>query len=496
MHTPDWVQDAIFYQIFPDRFAKSERNPAGRVPFEPWDSAPTFHGFKGGDLYGVTEKLDYLSDLGITAIYLNPIFSSASNHRYHTYDYYNVDPLLGGNDALRLLLAKAHQRGMRVILDGVFNHASRGLWQFHHVLETGAASPYVDWFHFDPDRLNGKKNWGAYPTKEETKAIEREGTLKAIGYQGWWNLPALPKFNTNTPAVREFLFNVAEYWIKFGIDGWRLDVPGEIDDDAFWQEFRRRVRALNPEAYIFGEIWHESLRWLQGDQFDAVMNYLVTAAALSFFGARTLNMGVVCDAGGIKDRVHPMDATAFANEMERLLNLYHPDITRAQFNLLDSHDMPRFLSCVGGDKSALKLAWLFLMTIPGAPSIYYGDEIGIDGKHDPECRKSFPWDASRWDRGLLDYLKGAISLRKDNPALRRGTLERLWSADGVYAFGRALESELLTVALNASEEPRQIEVRYEAKKKPEALFGQPSEVESKNGKLRITVPARSGVVLG
>lgn len=497
MTTPNWVQDAIFYQIFPDRFARSKRNPAGNLPFEPWDTPPTVHGFKGGDLYGVAEKLDYLQKLGITAIYLNPIFASASNHRYHTYDYYNVDPLLGGNDALKVLIAEAHQRGMKIVLDGVFNHASRGLWQFHHVLETGASSPYRDWFYFDEERLQGKKSWGAYPHTGQLRALKNgEGSLKAIGYQGWWNLPALPKFNTNTPAVRAFLFDIAEHWIKFGIDGWRLDVPGEIDDDSFWQEFRHRVRALNGEAYIVGEIWHEAQRWLQGDQFDATMNYLVTAASLSFFGARTLDLKTVHDAGGIKDRVHPMDAAAFANEMDRLLQLYKPEITRSQLNLLDSHDMPRFLSCVSGDASALKLAWLFILSIPGAPCIYYGDEVGVDGRHDPECRKSFPWDESKWNRGLLDYVKAAISLRKSHPSLRRGTFSRLWSADGVYAFGRAYEGESLVAAFNVSDEPRTIEVQYEAKKHPKPLFGQPSDVMLTDGKLRLTVPARAGVVLG
>src|SRR3990172_7458370 len=264
MSTPDWVKDAIFYQIFPDRFAKSGRNPAASLPFEPWDSAPTHHGFKGGDLYGVIEKLDYLQELGINAIYFTPVFASASNHRYHTYDYYNVDPILGGNDALKILLREAHKRELRVVLDGVFNHASRGFWQFHHVLENGEGSPYVDWFYFDPERLKGIRRWGAYPATAELHALQNgAGSLEAIGYQSWWNLPALPKFNTNTPAVREFLFGVAEYWIKFGIDGWRLDVPGEIDDDEFWREFRRRVRTINPEAYIVGEIWHEAQRWLQ-----------------------------------------------------------------------------------------------------------------------------------------------------------------------------------------------------------------------------------------
>lgn len=493
MTTPDWIQDAVFYQIFPDRFARSNRMPD--PGFEPWDSPPTVHGFKGGDLYGVIEKLDYLHNLGVTAIYLNPIFASASNHRYHTYDYYNVDPLLGGNDALKVLLAEAHQRGMRVILDGVFNHASRGLWQFHHVLETGAASPYKDWFYFDEDRLTGKRHWGAYPTRHDEDIARREGSLKGFGYQAWWNLPALPKFKTSTPAVREFLFGVAEHWVKFGIDGWRLDVPGEIDDDAFWREFRRRVKAINPEAYIVGEIWHEAHRWLQGDQFDAAMNYLLTAAALSFCAGARLDMNVVNRVGGLQGRVHPhMDAHGFANEIDRILHLYPSEITRANFNLLDSHDMPRFLTCAGGDKASLELAWLLLLAFPGAPCIYYGDEIGLEGGHDPDCRRSFPWDETKWDRDLLDYLKAAISLRKSHPSLRRGTFERLWSADGVYAFRRAHEGESLVIALNASDEPRRIEVNLPSKK-PKPLFGQPADISTSQNSLGFAVPPRSGVVL-
>jgi neopullulanase len=406
-----------------------------------------------------------------------------------------VDPLLGGNEALRLLLDSAHKHGIRIILDGVFNHASRGFWQFHHVLETGDASPYKDWFYFDPDRLNRSRQWGAYPSSEQTEAIGREGSLKAIGYQGWWNLPALPKFNTGNPATRQFLFEVAEHWIRFGIDGWRLDVPAEINDDSFWQEFRQRIRTINPEAYIVGEIWHEAQRWLQGDQFDAVMNYLVTAAALNFFGARTLDLEAIQAAGGIKDRVYPMDANTFANEMDRLLNLYDPSITQTQFNLLDSHDMPRFLTCVGNDKSALKLAWLFLMTLPGTPCIYYGDEIGVDGRHDPDCRKSFPWDESQWDLNLLDHLKQAISMRKAHPALRRGTFERHWSAEGVYAFKRILNGETLVVALNTSEEPRSLKVPYEIKNDPIIVFGQPGDIRTFNGQLEFSVPGRSGIVI-
>lgn len=487
MSTPKWVKDAIFYQIFPDRFAKSELNPAGKLPFEDWDSAPTHHGFKGGDLYGVIEKLDYLQELGINAIYLNPIFASASNHRYHTYDYYNVDPLLGGNDALKKLLKEAHKRDIRIVLDGVFNHASRGFWQFNHVLETGAASPYRDWFFFDEERLNGHKHWGAFPSPHENKALQNEDSLTAIGYRGWWNLPALPKFNTNTPAVRAFLFDVAEYWIKLGIDGWRLDVPGEIDDDEFWREFRRRVRAINPEAYIVGEIWHEAQRWLQGDQFDAVMNYLVTSASLSFFAADHLNMHTIQQAGGLKG-VRPMHAHDFANEVDRILNLYPNDITFAQLNLLDSHDMPRFLSCVNGDKDTLKLAWLFLFTIPGAPCIYYGDEIGVDGGHDPECRKSFPWQKSKWDKDLLEFAKACIKLRTDHPALRKGSYKRLFADGSVMAYARTHKDEDTIIAFNVSTEERTIELPLG--NKPRILFGKP-----KISGNQVTIPPRSGVVI-
>lgn len=486
MTTPNWVKDAVFYQIFPDRFARSKQMPD--LGFEAWDSAPTHHGFKGGDLYGVIEKLDYLQDLGITAIYFNPVFASASNHRYHTFDYYNVDPLLGGNDALKKLLKESHKREIRVVLDGVFNHASRGFWQFSHVLETGAASPYKDWFHFDEERLRGRKHWGAYPSPHEQKLLGQEDSLTAIGYRAWWNLPALPKFNTNTPAVREFLFDVAEYWIKFGIDGWRLDVPGEIDDDEFWREFRRRVRAVNPEAYIVGEIWHEAQRWLQGDQFDAVMNYLFTAAALSFFADGHLNMDIIHQAGGLKDRVHRMHAKTFADEVDRILNLYPTDITFAQLNLLDSHDMPRFLSCANGDKNSLKLAWLFLFTMPGAPCIYYGDEVGVDGGHDPDCRKAFPWDEAKWDMDLLNYAKACIALRKGQKALRRGEYKRVHTEDDLMVFARTLKDDTVITAFNASNTNRHFE--YDFGRTPKILFGTP--VIDGN---RINLPPRSGIVL-
>jgi cyclomaltodextrinase len=496
METPRWVTDSVFYQIFPDRFAQSRRLDRSGLNLEAWEAAPTAHGMKGGDLFGVAEHLDYLADLGINALYLCPVFSSASNHRYHTYDYYQVDPILGGNQALRELLDKAHDRGMRVILDGAFNHASRGFWQFHHTLENGADSPYLDWFHFDPDRLAGRRPWGAYPSADELQAIDREGSLRAIGYQGWWNLPALPKFNTQTPAVREFLFGVAEHWIRFGIDGWRLDVPAEIDDDDFWREFRRRVRQTNPEAYIVGEIWHEAGRWLRGDQFDASMNYPLTAACIGFFPGQHLDLAQAMHVGGFHGQLQAMDAKAFADRIDWCRGLYDADVTRVQFNVLDSHDTPRFLTNASGDVSSLQLGLTFLLTYPGAPCLFYGDEIGMTGGQEPDCRRSFLWSEDAWNREILSFTRNLIRSRHSRRSLRWGEFGRLYSADQVYAFQRRLEDERTVVVLNVSEDDREngLEVPSPAGTQPAVLSGQAEIL--KGDSLRLRIQARTGVVLG
>lgn len=254
---PAWVPDAVFYQIFPDRFAHSAQVPKPRN-LEAWDAPPTAQGYKGGDLLGVVERLDYLQNLGVTAIYLNPIFQSASNHRYHTHDYYQVDPLLGGNPAFSRLRDALHQRGMRLMLDGVFNHASRGNFYFNDVLENGPQSPWVDWFTI--------QGW----------PIDAYDDERPANYACWWNIKALPRWNTDHPEVREYLMRVGEHWLREGIDGWRLDVPLEITAPGFWQEFRQRMRAVNPDTYIIGEVWGQASEALSGDQFDGVMNYQFT----------------------------------------------------------------------------------------------------------------------------------------------------------------------------------------------------------------------------
>ena len=484
------MKDSVFYQIFPDRFATSTRveKPSH---LEQWDAAPTTHGFKGGDLLGVAERLDYLQDLGVTALYLNPIFTSTANHRYHTFDYFSVDPILGGNEAFRELLGGAHARGIRVILDGVFNHASRGFYQFNHTLENGASSPYLDWFHFDPKRLAAGRPIEAYP-----KTGPRRSSLEELGYKAWWDLPALPKLNTDNPAVRRFIMEVARHWIRFGIDGWRLDVPGEINDDSFWQEFRGVVKAENPEAYIVGEIWEDARRWLSGDQFDAVMNYMLAKPVISYF-ANTLDLAEARKSGGYHN-LAPMDQAHFAKAIEDLLAMYEPEVTQAQLNLLDSHDTPRFLTIAKGDEATLRLAVLFVFTFPGAPCIYYGDEIGLSGGHDPDCRRAFPWDPARWNAGLLDYYKRCIGLRKSHPALRRGGYRVLHCANDVYAFERVVNAERVIVVLNLGRQSGRLSLALHGAR-PQAMFKDAwSDVRygASDGELRdIALAPRAGLVL-
>ncbi len=458
VQTPRWVHNAVFYQIFPDRFASSSRvhKPSG---VEPWDTPPSRYGYKGGDLYGVVEKLPYLKNLGVTALYFNPIFQSASNHRYHTQDYYQVDPLLGGNAAFDVLVQEAHSRNMKIVLDGVFNHASRGFYQFQQALENGSSSPYLDWFHFDEARLAPGVGPWAYPEPENgADLIESAGvrsdalpirdgkSLERYGYDAWWDIPALPKLNTDCEAVREFIFDVAEHWIRRGADGWRLDVPEEIDDDQFWREFRRRVKSVNRDAYIVGEIWTDAERWLRGDQFDAVMNYVFNRMSYRFFGADRISREFGSPGGRA---LVPMDASEVARELPALLDRYDPEITRAQLNLLSSHDEPRFVNVVSGDAAAFRLATAFQMTLPGAPCIYYGDELGMEGGYDPDCRRTFPPDEKPLEDETFQWTRALIAIRHESAALRTGDLRVVLAEGQVLGYLRTTADEWVLVLFNA-----------------------------------------------
>lgn len=482
--TPEWVKHAIFYQIFPDRFARSPRlqHPRG-IAFKPWGSPPEEQGFQGGDLLGIVDRLDYLQELGVNALYLNPIFASAANHRYHTYDYMQVDPLLGGNAALRELLDAAHARGMRVVLDGVFNHASRGFWPFHHILENCGDSPYIDWFI-----IHGQ------PLRPYCSGCSGSG--QPLNYEAWWNLPALPKLNTRNRGVRDYLMAVARHWVEFGIDGWRLDVPNEIDDDSFWQEFRRTVKSANPEAYIVGEIWEEAQRWLQGDQFDAVMNYIFAWAVMSYCGGSSLRP----DYQHPHLRLQKLDAPGFAGVVEHMHDLYAWPIVQVQLNLLDSHDMARALWIMGDDRRALELCALLQMTMPGAPCIYYGDEIGMSSDGDPHCRAAFPWhDEESWDRELLAHYRRATALRHRHPVLRSGRFRQLYAAGEVYAFARELGRSVAVVIVNAGGEPARVAIDLAGLQAGAWWQAWPEGVQrthqAEAGRLTVSLEAREALVL-
>jgi neopullulanase len=430
IQTPEWVKHAVFYQIFPDRFRRSDQTRHARgIKLKDWGAPPEEQGYQGGDLYGVVDKLDYLKDLGVTAIYLNPIFSAASNHRYNAYNFLEVDPLLGGEAALRALLDEAHQRDMKIILDGVFNHCGRGFWAFHHIMENGGDSPYIDWFHVHDYPLY------AYPNDADQKP----------NYASWWNHASLPKFNTDNPGVRDYIFTVTRHWLEFGADGWRLDVPEEIKDDSFWREFRQVVKSVNPEAYIVGEIWHEAAHWLQGDMFDAVMNYQATGPILTFFGRHNLNKWHNPDMNW-----QPIDAPRFQKAIETMLGWYDWEINTAQLNMLDSHDMPRALWLVKDDQAALQLSVLCQMTLPGAPCIYYGDEAGLSAGGDPYCREAFPWAKfEAHPHPLHDFYRRATALRHAHPALRTGDLVFLYADGETVAYRRRISGEEALVVFHA-----------------------------------------------
>ncbi|MEQ8466459.1 glycoside hydrolase family 13 protein [Coleofasciculus sp. E1-EBD-02] len=487
IQTPDWVKHAVFYQIFPDRFAKG--NPphsqvAKTLPLEPWDALPTLQGYKGGDLWGVMEKLDYLQDLGINAIYFTPIFQSASNHRYHTHDYYQIDPLLGGNGTFMKLLEECHRREMKVVLDGVFNHASRGFFFFNDILENGPYSPWLDWF------------------KIERWPLSAYDGDKPANYIGWEGNRALPEFNHDNPDVREYIMQVAEHWIKLGIDGWRLDVAYEIETPGFWQEFRDRVKAINPEAYIVGEVWMDSRQWLDGTQFDGVMNYLFTGPTIAFAAGDRV----------IRDYVEqpsyqpypPLDAPGYAAKIEHLLQLYPWEIQLTQLNLLASHDTARLLSIAEGGKKnpsaeaieSVKLATLLLFTFLGAPSIYYGDEVGLPGALDPDSRRGFPLE-SQWNPEIIDCHRQLIALRHNRPALRTGSYKVLLAEGMTYIFARQLEADELIIAVNAGTTTAQVQVEVPPEVSPrhQIVYGDASFTWKQNH-LAIDLPPRTGCILG
>jgi cyclomaltodextrinase / maltogenic alpha-amylase / neopullulanase len=413
---PDWVADAVFYQIFPDRFVDGD--PTNNPPdTRPWGSPPTRDHFQGGDLAGVLQRLDYLAGLGITGLWLNPVFAAGTNHRYDTHDYLRIDPALGDEGLLKELVQEAHHHGIKVILDGVFNHCGDGFWAFQDLVANGTRSPYRDWFI----------------------ATDLPVRADPPNYQTCGGAPYLPKLNTANPEVRRHLLEVATHWIEVAdIDGWRLDVPWKVPGD-FWDEFRAVVKDAKPDAYLVGEIWRDATPWL--DVFDGVMNYRLRDLLLDY-----------C----LHDH---LDAEDVAFEIRSILAALG-DAAPVMLNLLGSHDTPRLLTLADGSLARTQLALTALFTLPGAPLIYYGDELPLEGDNDPDCRRAMPADPHAWLTPTREHCRQLVQIRDTHPALRRGSFEPLLTLNGVLAYRRTLDGEDVVVVLNPRDQQRELTIPY------------------------------------
>ena len=380
---PDWVKNTVWYQIFPERFANGNPaiNPVGVKEWDPTES-PNRQDLYGGDLQGVIDHLDHLTDLGVNGIYFTPVFQAYSNHKYDTEDYLKIDQYFGDLNIFKTLVKEAHQRGIKVMLDAVFNHIGDTSSQWQDVLKHQENSKYADWFHVN--------EWPATYTPTEDFEVSEAATYDTFAFT-----PHMPKLNTANPEVQEYLLNIAEYWIKeCDIDAWRLDVADEVDH-AFWKKFRTTCDAAKEDFYILGEVWHSAQPWLIGDEFSAVMNYAYTNAIIDTF---------VKDDLSLEQMVSAINAQ---------LMLYRKQTNEVMFNILDSHDTPRLLTQAKGSKDLVKQVQAFMYLQPGVPCIYYGDEYGLDGGADPDCRKCMPWTEENQDLEMFAFFKKLVAFRRE-----------------------------------------------------------------------------------
>lgn len=448
--TPAWVRDAIGYEIFPDRFAR------GNPPVAPeltgsWPEQPTHNAFWGGDLRGILDRLDYIAGLGVNLLWLTPIFQAPSNHKYDTEDYARIDAHFGGEALLSRLVAAAQSHGIRILLDGVFNHAGARFAPWRDVLAHGSASPYWGWFDVAGERADPSRR----------------------NYRTFAHTAHMPRLMTDNPETQAYLIEQAQRWMRMGIAGWRLDVADEVDA-PFWRVFRREMRDINPDAYLVGEIAYDAARWLEGDQFDGVMNYPLQRAMLRYFApSDRLTLG----APRLDER---LDGPGFLDVVSQVRAWYPGWATSAALNPLSTHDVPRFLTVMGGDTSRLRLGLTFLLTAEGIPMIYYGDEVGMEGGYDPDCRRPMVWEPERQNQTLLQEVRALARLRHEHPALRGAGFRPIATADrrvAVYLRGVSGQEELpgeggapgevALVALNTAPEPATLDLDLASLRRPD-----------------------------
>ena len=476
--TPGWALGSVIYQIFPDRFANGDttNDPVGS---EPWGSPPTARGFQGGDLNGIVDRLDYLERLGVDVIYLNPVFLSPSTHRYDTVDYHQVDPHLGGDEALRELVEATHRRGIKVIIDASFNHCHPRFFAFQDLLVKGRQSEYVDWFKiWDwPIRIKVRSPLRAWQREWlpvwagqaglELDYVDDDGPPVEPTYDAWYGVATMPRVNLANPEARAFMLEVAEKWLLDpGIDGWRMDVARYIDHD-FWPEFRQVARKAKSDAYLIGEFFGDAGIWLQGDQFDATMNYSFRDLCIKFLATEQI------------------DGTEASARFAHLWAQYPWKVTLANQNLIGSHDTARFLTVAGDESWRLRLAAFLQLTFPGAPGLYYGDEIEMGGATDPGSRGAFDWDLDPVEHPTFKFVASLTALRKKVPALVTGDWRPLASSGDVLAFERGKVGSRIGVFLNRG---RRKSLRLSGAQK--VLFGS-ATIDGD----RLHLPARSGTVV-
>ena len=371
MRPVEWMRTAVFYQIFVERFLMGDEGKDKSYINLQWGQLPTPKSFSGGDLEGIIQKLDYLKELGISAIYLTPIFKSVSNHKYDISDYYAIDEHFGDREVLKRLVDGAHARGMRIVLDAVFNHCSKDIAQFQDVIKNGKNSPYFDWFIIHGDRAD----------------------CKNVNYECFASCAYMPKWNTSNRRVQKYLTDIATYWIKeYNIDGWRLDVSDEISHD-FWRDLRKAVKAVKPDCVLIGENWHDANSYLHGDQYDSIMNYAFTKACLDFY----------CFGN--------FSTQQFADKLNEILMRNTDAVNIMMLNLLDSHDTYRFIT-QSKSRDKLKSALALLFMFVGAPCIYYGTEIALEGGFDPDSRRCMDWTKAGEDGDLKQLIKFLASLKR------------------------------------------------------------------------------------
>ncbi len=463
LKVPEWAKGIITYEIFPDRFERAEGY--GRVKeditLDPWGAKPRgAYQFMGGNLKGIRDRIPYLKELGIDALYLTPIFKAPTVHRYDIIDYFDIDPMLGDKDDFMDLVEALHKEGIKIILDAVFNHCSHEFFAFKDLLQNQEKSRYRDWFFV-----------------KEFPVVFGKNTYEAFADTVW----SMPKINTTNPEVQEYFSQVGRYWIReYHIDGWRTDVANEVDS-IFWRKFRTAVKTENPETFIIGEIWGDSFKWLQGDMFDSVMHYPFTNAVKECFAHKTI------------------DAVEMDHWLNRIASLYTHECRDALWTILDSHDSERFLHAAKGDKEALVMASFLLFTFPGAPMLYYGTELMMEGANDPYCRKCMEWDRVSEDHPLLNHYKKLIRVRKSHEALRKGNF-RTWRSpvDGGYAFLRETENETVLVVLNTSDSKMNLELDipegFKDAEKLTDIYGSQNINKTKES-ITLTLPAKAGAVV-